>query len=186
MPKLGVQSRPAITCKQTDMCRALQATTHATNCCSERLFKWQPICPAPFLPTSSSLSLTAAASPCPLPPRLLLGATASHGALLHAAPRLFAARHPWTSTPHGTLVSTPAPSSSSSSRPSAPPPSARHPCSREPSLTSPSAAGSLPTVAVCEVKNDSQCLWRVGPRRVVSAQYYRFLLFLQKFISSVW
>jgi hypothetical protein len=31
MPKLGVQSRPAITCKQTDMCRALQLSPLSAN-----------------------------------------------------------------------------------------------------------------------------------------------------------
>jgi hypothetical protein len=39
----------------------------SSNCCRRRLFKWQPTCPAPFLPTPSSLSLTAAASSLPWP-----------------------------------------------------------------------------------------------------------------------
>ena len=82
----------------------------STNDCSERLFKWQPTCPAPFLPTPSSLSLTAAASPCPLPPRLLLGATASHGALLHVVedkqPHCQSAQPPSSSSRTQDLTST--------------------------------------------------------------------------------
>jgi hypothetical protein len=144
MPKLGVQSRSAITCQQADMCRALQQPPLFSNGNGAPGFKGKP-----------------RSSPCPLPPRLLLAPCSEQqppmAPLLHAAPHLFAAHHPWTSTPHGTLVSTPTPSPSSSSRPSAPPLSTRHPCSREPSLTSPSAVGSLPAVAVREEEEDLWC-----------------------------
>jgi hypothetical protein len=34
----------------------------STNGCSERLFKWQTTCPAPFLPTPSSLTAAASSS----------------------------------------------------------------------------------------------------------------------------
>jgi hypothetical protein len=135
----------------------------------------------------SRLSCAELCSSHPLPLRLLLAPCSEQqppmAPLLHAAPRQFAARHLWTSTSHGTLVSTPAPSPSSSSRPNAPPLSTRHPCSREPSLTSPSAAGSLPAVAVHEVEEAPLAYDMWAQIEFSSDQYYRFLLFLQKFIS---
>jgi hypothetical protein len=152
------------------MCRALQQPPLFSNGNGAPGFKGKP-----------------RSSPCPLPLRLLLAPCSEQqppmAPLLHAAPRLFAARHPWTSTSHGTLVSTPAPSPSSSSRPSAPPLSTRHPCSREPSLTSPSAAGSLPAVAVREVEEAPLAYDMWAQIEFSSDQCYRFLLFLQKFIS---
>ena len=170
VPKTGSQSRSATCCNRLSCAELCSGHPYSPMAMAPLALKASRAA-APALYHLASCLLPARSSslpwrPCsmPRPVSLLL---AIHGRLL----------------PHGTLVSTPAPSPSSSSRPNAPPLSTRHPCSREPSLTSPSAAGSLPAVAVREVEEAPLAYDMWAQIEFSSDQCYRFLLFLQKFIS---